>query len=352
MNSKYNCPRSIFYLTAELELANLLFDQLRFWGYKKYFTLLYIEALQAELAAIKLMPDNIINIAVSKEDKILMIPMVDTLMYDFMDTRNYIRPTCGTNVELYDTRILSAGQSYFERASSYKWASVNSINVAMANYLSENSIALLADENMPAGFEAQVLLDIAAYNLIYSKYGTDKSGTKTGNVDKLDAENAFYDKITIINEYGYAIARGNKDFEQRYTWSRNVKANGGHDSLSYFKGDTTHGPAHLPLEANIYIVELDLNFQANAKGKFHSPAFAAGTYTIIITMTGFNPITLTEVEIDLHTSVTRHIRMTPLTMMESAKLAKALAETAIEIAKTEKANAAKTSEIIPPPPAV
>lgn len=347
INAKYGAPRSVFYLTCELELANLTYDRLRFAGYKAYYTLLYINALKAELAAIKLMPDNIINIAVSKEDRILMIPMVDTLMYDFMDVRNYIRPTCDGNVELYDTRILSAGQSFFERASSYKWSSVNSVNVAMANYLSENSVAMLAGENMPAGFQAQVLLNIGAYNDIFSKYGTDKGDTKTGNVDKVDAENAFYDKITAINEDGYGIARGNKAFEQRYTWSRNVTACGGHLSLSYFKGDTTTGVAHHPLEANIFIEELDMNFQANAKGKFHSAAFAAGKYTIIITCEGYYPITLTEVDIHLHTSVTRRLVMVPLIMEDAKKLAKAKIEAGSEEEKVEEV-ANPTS----PPPAV
>jgi len=354
--AKYHTPRSIFYLAAELELNNLLEDQVRFAQYKSYYTVIFINARKAELAGIKLMPDSIQNISVSKEDRILMIPMVDELCFDFNDLKNYIRFTAGGNEELYQARIIAAGQSYYEEASHYKWSAVASMISAMALYISNNTTLLEADDNMPTTFPTQVTDDITPYSEKYSEYTTDKGDGKIGNSDKVDAENGFYEKIVAFNSDGIAIARGVKTFEERYTWSRNVTASGGRAELSGFKGDTTHGLAHLPLEANIYIVELDLNFQANAKGKFHSPAFAAGTYTIIITMEGYVPITLTEVEIKLHTTVTRHIVMVPLTVAEAA--AKAKADAILEAAKattettTTETTILETPAATTPPPTV
>src|ERR1700722_18698626 len=108
--AKYQTSRPIFYLAAELELNNLLADQVKFALYKGYYTVIFINALKTELAGIKLMPDSIQNISVSKEDRILMIPMVDELCLDFNDLKNYIRFTAGGNEELYQARIIAAGQ--------------------------------------------------------------------------------------------------------------------------------------------------------------------------------------------------------------------------------------------------
>ncbi len=309
MKPKYKMSRETLYLVLRMIGTNLRNKRTNFEAYKGFYLVSYCDAFDAAITAAEGMPTEAQRDALAKEERIAMGPLRDTSMFNFMDLERYAASTW-TDPLVLEAKLIVAGKNYYHDAGNDHWASVKEMNRLGNQFLLDNDTALEAGLNMPHAFLATFLAGKNAFANKYSSFVTDESAQPAGQTSKMQAENDLWHQATkVICPDGIAIARGNEVFMDLFTIEeiKQIVAAGGGSGV---KGNVFTGVAELPLDGvTIHIDALDLSFANDAHGKFRSPAFASGTYTIRFTKTGYLPVTLVDVVINVHVFHTVHVAM-------------------------------------------
>jgi carboxypeptidase-like protein len=311
VKAKYHCSRSVFYLAIRMAWANCGGDLALFFDLKELYIAAYVTAMEDQIDAAELLPDEDARTEPSELDRLQLIDLGDICLKNWRRLERYIHTAYPVKT-VQKVMLDSAGQAHYEAAFNHNWAEMVSLNNAGNTFITEHSAPLLAGMNMPAAFPGNFTTGQTNFSTKQSLFKFDESTQTPGQQAKIKAENLCYDAMMIMLADGIEVADGDPTVAHLFTWARLIKANSGPKSAG-FKGDVKTGVAKKPVVgATCYIEELDLTVETDENGHFIFPAFAHGTYTIVFSMIGYKTVTLTEVEIHISTTVTKHIILIPV----------------------------------------
>jgi|SRR5665213_1314972 len=311
VKSKYHCTRSVFYLAIRMAWANCNGDLVAFHDLKALYIAALIASMNAEIDAVELLPGEDTRTEPSELDRIALIDLGDICLKNWRRLERYIH-TAYPVPSVQKTMLDSAGQANYDAAFHHNWSEMINLNKAGNDFITAHSAALSAGMNMPAAFSASFTLGQTNFHDKQVLFKFDESTQTPAQQAKIIAENKCFDKMVVMLADGIEVADGDPTVAHLFTWSRLMKACSGPKSAGC-KGDVKTGVAKKPVEGvTCHIDELDLTVETDAKGHFIFPAFAHGTYTIRFNKVGYAEVVLTNVEIHISTTVTKHIILIPV----------------------------------------
>lgn len=285
--TSYGVPQEILYTVCTAAWKHCKQHVASFASLKAFYTEAFADnALQAVKDARQL-PEILSTVSARKEARIKLIRSTRNVLANWQVLKVYI--TKAFDDKLVKTKLVASGSSFYPRASVDNWSAVRSLIDAANNFIAANLEALMANENMPADFQAAFKtageVSLADY-VVYSHVSLEKEAATT---IKVDANNAIYASLMEMLKDGQQIFKDDLVMKRKFTFRYLVSMNRGERPAS-LKGKISNN-LNMPV-AGAVIVSQDQKYTATTdrKGQYHIKRIAAGTYTFTITCAGYNTL--------------------------------------------------------------
>lgn len=200
-----------------------------------------------------------------------------------------------------DSRLSAAGANYYEKAGQDNWESVKRLMINGDTFITDNTAALTANNNMPATFASDFATVKGEFEALYNNFVNTSLDTEVKTQDKIEANNAVYDDLSSMLKDGQRIYKKDEATRKLFTFDQllNDVAGAGQGGL---KGTVTDAVTHQPIEGVLVkIAALNKQVFTDAEGKYSITQLAAGTYTVEFSKAGYQTKTIT---VTIETGVT------------------------------------------------
>lgn len=211
-------------------------------------------------------------------------------------------------------QLNAAGQAHYTQAVKENWDSVKRIMIDGNDFITANSVALLAGANMPAGFAALFTTAKTEFETLYTSYINATLDVEVKTQEKITANNAVYDDLISMCKDGQRIFKNDEAVKNLFTYDQILLDIAG-PGIAGLRGGLTDSVTGLKLPdgviATISIFGTDHTTNSNAESRYEISPVAAGTYTIVIECPGYQSQQITNVVIQTGTLKTLNIILVP-----------------------------------------
>lgn len=172
-----------------------------FAGKRAVYTDEYIAARLAEIDTAEAMPNDAQRTAAYELIRINMVTQCDTGCDAFQMLKLYIRHAF--RKDEFDAQYKNAGGDMYDESAHYNWISAKSMFLQGSKFISENVVALKANQNMPNGFEAEYNEQMNAFNTLFDSYYAQRQSASEGAASKVDMNNTVYNQCIAMAMDGW-----------------------------------------------------------------------------------------------------------------------------------------------------
>jgi hypothetical protein len=122
--------------------------------------------------------------------------------------------------EMQRVRLQEAGFNDYKRAAERSWEKLVAIMRHGKQFIAGNRSALLANDNMPANFEAQFVAEESSLPVDVVAFKNTRENTREGTQEKVKANNGIFKRVTDVCADGYFIFRDNEAKRNLFVWER------------------------------------------------------------------------------------------------------------------------------------
>jgi len=282
----YNCRMSELYTIARLGWANcntLLAD---FTAMSAAYNLALTAARRAEIDAAELLPDFQARTAAQELLRISLVDQLPSILGNFQLLKRYI--SYAFPASQYQVQSDAAGQGYYLEASSENWDSAIAMCVSAENYMTANSVALLANSNMPIGFQASFVALMSTFQNTYVSFENERLATLVDTETKVAANNQLYTNLIAMFKDAQYISAFTEAQKQAFIFAKNLQLISG-AGLGGFGGTVTDATTLGAgvAGATVDIITLGITAITQSDGTYTFPSVPAGTYTVEISAAGY-----------------------------------------------------------------
>ncbi len=286
-NSLFGTAQEILY-TVCFAAWNLCQQYLKdFAGLKSLYTKKFIaDAVQAVQAA-KDLPNVHQSVAARKAARIDLGNATTQVRDNWQLLKVYI--TKAYTKDMLQTKLNLAGASYYAKTTVNNWSSVRSLIDAANSFISDNMEVLMANQNMPADFQATFQSDGDTCTQLSTIFFSLNLAKKMATDAKTAANNAIYQSLMEMLKDGQQIFKADAAVKQLFVFRNLVASHKGEGTASL--SGRMYNASKQPVEGAV-IVSKDQKYTAttNEKGHYRIARIASGTYTFSITCPGYNPL--------------------------------------------------------------
>lgn len=301
----YNCSQSELYTICLIAWDACLANIPTFTTFSALYTSGLVAVRKADILAAAALPDFQARNAAAQLIRTALIAYNDRAMSAFMMLKEYIK--VAFNAVDWNIQFDAAGQSYYRDAGNLNWDSTAAMLVSMSNFVAANSVALLANSNMPAGFVTDLSSAKISFDTNHLDYMIAKNDILTATDAKIDANNQIYTSLAAL----CSVARG-----LNFSWA--VMANftisrlltsvsgGGFATLEGYVTDVATG---LPIAgAKVEIPSIGVMTTTDGSGFYTIAPLPAASFTVLSDATGYT-IATTSVTLTGGTTTTLDIAL-------------------------------------------
>lgn len=281
----FDCSQEVLYLVC-MAGWNLCTQFLaNFTAFRAVYTPAFIaDAIQAVQDAKVLIPSRT-TVGYRKLSRIECVNTAKLVQSNWQKLKAYISNAFPK--DQVKARLEVAGASLYKKVTVDNWSAAHSLIDAANTFIANNLDTLIANGNMPAGFQAAFQADgdsfITASTIFYQVNMEKKQFT----AQKLEANSAIYESLITMLKDGQQIFSNDQTAREQFIFEQ-LKASykGGSASLT---GYITNGNLQ-PVEDAI-ITSSDARYIAitNKKGYYRISRLAEGTYSFTISCPGYTP---------------------------------------------------------------
>ncbi len=284
---KYSTSQEILY-TICIAAWNLCSGFLtRFANLKAYYTADFIAASIQAVNDAKAMPSTVQTITDRKAARISLVAATKEVQANWQLLKVYI--TKAYDKSMVATRLEAAGNTFYNKASVDNWSGVRSLIDAANTFIDANLADLMANENMPATFQAT--FQEAGENCmnLSNNFFELNMGKQMATSAKVAANNAIYASLMEMMKDGQQIFKDDAATKRLFTFNKLVSMYRGEGSAS-LRGRIVND-LNLPVEGAV-ITSGDQKYTAttNAKGHYRISRIAEGSYLFTVTCPGYAPV--------------------------------------------------------------
>ncbi|KAJ1604384.1 hypothetical protein OJ253_3705 [Cryptosporidium canis] len=202
-----------------------------------------------------------------------------------------------------DIHLNAAGAAHYLKASANNWDSVKRIMIDGEAFITANTVALQANNNMPAGFLLEFATANGEFETLYNNFINASLDSELQTQTKINANNTVFKDLTSMLKDGQRIFKNDEALKNNFTFDQLLSdiAGGGQAGL---KGTVTAEITSEPIEGVIVkIIGTDKQANTDALGKYHITQVAASTYDIEHSKIGY--ITKLVEDIEIQTGITK-----------------------------------------------
>jgi hypothetical protein len=284
---KYPTSQAVFYLIAQIIIDNLRANMEKMSEFSSRYTDDFADNLQLSLDTAIALPNDAARTLEHETIRLAMVDMLPDTLKAWKRLKRYIAKAFGPDEDSQRAYWNAAGWAHYEGASNRNWPSVNALMEAGSQFLVTHSAALLANNNMPAGFPVQFNAQALAMATKQIDFTTAKQAAQVGTETKTIAENTTYDAIVTVCLDGQVEFEGTIT-EQQFSFSaveKLVSPPTGFASLAIEALNKTTQTALSGVEA--LIVGTDKQTVTNTQGKGQMDGLTSATVQLKFMCDGF-----------------------------------------------------------------
>lgn len=306
---KYNCGQQDLYTVCRLGWEAVTDHLADFTAFKGKYLAPYVTARLAEIDAAELLPDAEQREEDSKTFRVQLANKATECLALWQKLKRYISEAFP--VDEVEIKLDAAGQQHYRKASQEDWAAAKRLMLDGNTFIVDNTVALSAGGNMPAGFVLTFSTAKGEYDTLQQSFLNAGQNDEVQTQTKIAANNDIHTKVMSMFLDGQEIYKDDEAVKKLFTFDQVLLTVSGPGNTGV-KGTAKNSVTNLPVpNANIAVVGTDIEIITDADGKFQK-IIASGTVTFLVTCPGFQDIQITDFEIEAGVMKTLNIILVPL----------------------------------------
>lgn len=207
-NKNYPVSQAVLYIVCQNIIDNLRANLATFTAFSASYTDEFVDSLQKALDDAKALPTESIRALGHESIRLEMVEMLKPTLKKWKALKRYIAKAFSE--PFHAANWNAAGWANYQPAADKSWPSVNALMAAGVQYINDNKTTLLADNNMPATFEAAFGLAATTFSDKNDEFIAAKQLAQQGTDAKITLNADLYSAIIKVCLDGQLI------FEDEY----------------------------------------------------------------------------------------------------------------------------------------
>ena len=204
----YSCSQSDLIVVIKTGLASALEYLAQLFAFSPKYTTAFINGLITETDAAAAIPDEAARRLASEMLRLDLVAANAAECDRWQLLKRYISKLYSG--EALTIQLASAGQGYYTKAQGESWPSTRSLLQSGSTYATTNSAALIANNNMPPTFAADMTTAFEDYDALVTAYESSKEAIPVATQAKIVALNAIYTKFMEVMLDGQQVFKATK----------------------------------------------------------------------------------------------------------------------------------------------
>ncbi len=308
--SNYNCTQAELYAVARTGWNSYAEHLPSFSAMRGYYKASFgIDALSYVNQA-ELLPDDQARYAQTEVLRTELISLATQCLHNWQLLKRYISTSFAEPA--IKPRLEEAGSLRYEKAAAFNWDELKMMNVQAFNFLNTHNAALTSNDNMPASFITTFENDAIAYTDKLQTFLDSEELAVQATDLKIIANNEVYSSLITMFKDGQEIFKTNDAIRRQFVFDTVLGIVSG-PGIAGIRGTVTDSISNSPLSnVTIIISENGLTTTTDSEGKYLLSPMASGTYTIKLSLSGYQDLIVPNHKVLVGTISTLNIQMAPL----------------------------------------
>lgn len=304
----YPCKQMELISVARIGWLSFKNQNADFTAKKEFYKPPYYDLRIGEVDAAEKFDDYSVRLAKITEKRLFLEKKQIVCLNKWQDLKSYIQSAWEDDEAVMKAKFQQAGSEFYADAVDKNWESVADLMKTGETFITENTTALSANNNMPGTFASEFSdvkkeLDDAMKDFYTEEENESKLGDK-----KIDACNLVYKKLMGMFADGQKYFRNDESVKSQFIFDNVLKLVT--NKLASLKGHiTTNVMNDNLLGFSLSILQNGEEVKTDDEGKYDFGSLAAGTYTVEVSKTGYVSQTINNVVVETGTAKTLNIVM-------------------------------------------
>ncbi len=310
--ASYNCTQEELISVAKKGWASCLNQQADFGNMKPKYTIVFINGKQKAVEMADNLPTEVQRNEGEETARVALQQANTAGCANWQLLKRYI--TEAFDVSVLQIKLNAAGMGSYEKAANENWESSSSLMKLGNQFITDNSGALLANDNMPAGFGPVFLSGKDTYDGALTDFQSAESVSLSGTQTKTDAMNAVFSDLMSMFLDGQEIYKtGDDAMRKQFVFEQVLKLVSG-NAAQGFKGLVTSSVSGLAIDKVVVTVLMTKHSTIGDKtGAYGMRNVAQGVdYTVTFQCPGFSTGIFANEKVVLGTMTTINVQLVPV----------------------------------------
>jgi hypothetical protein len=310
-NTNYRCSQQELYAICKLGWEGCHQHIEQFAGFSPKYNAAFIDARKAEIDATITTPDNALRSSGQEVLRLQLKDQVRNCLNAWQKLKRYIYEAYPENLQA--PKLKGAGQGYYSKASALNWEACQGLMYSGTSFIANESILLLANENMPPGFAAEFKAAKEAFEAMYLQYmqGNKTAGQRT--TEKAKANNDLYAALISMFLDGQEIFKDQPSICRQFMFDSLLTVISGTHTAGLKGRITVQTIDGAPIAgAQVRIAGTGNETDSDADGYYQLIQVGAGIYTIEVSAVGYKDLALPGIEVKTGTVSNLQLQLLPV----------------------------------------
>ncbi len=289
MKASYKCSEEELYEVCGIVVMSLREELATFAGLKAKYTAGFADAVEEEIKAARAMAGEKQRAVKHQVPRINLISRHKQCVKKLQALRLYIKEAF-KDKDIQRVRLKEAGFNDYRLVLQKDWEKVIASMRHGAQFIAGNRAALLANDNMPAGFEAEFITEGSSLSTRVVTFEHMRVNTLQGTQEKVKANNALYKTVMSICGDGRFIFRENEAKREQFIFSRVLELVTPRN-VARLKFDVKESGTNYPLTGARVVIQpkggVAMSCVTDEQGKGVFEGLSAGVYRVSVGLEGY-----------------------------------------------------------------
>jgi hypothetical protein len=304
----YNCTQQELYTIAETATNSLEQHLSDFGNFKPKYDTTFVASLKSQITATRNLPDNQARNSVAETARVELIDLNTGVLNKFQALKRYIVDAFPPSQ--HKIQFNAAGQPFYSKAVQLNWDSTKGLLSSALLYITNNTVKLTADQNMPVTFENDFFSIKAAFEAKHQEFFQAEEDAHIQTQAKINANNLLYNTVVKFCLDGQEIYKKDEAVRKQFVIADLLLLASG-PGVAGFKGKVTNAITGQPIQGvEVAIQYSDKMVTTDEEGKYAITQVASGNYTVIVSKNAYDTQTIQQ-QVIVGTVSTLNIQLVP-----------------------------------------
>lgn len=308
--SNYNCTQAELYAVARTGWNSYAEHLAAFSAMRGYYKASYGIDAKAQIEIAELLPDAQARYAQTEVLRTELITLATKCLQNWQLLKRYI--STSFLEAAIKPRLEEAGSLRYEKATAYNWEELKLMNVQATNFVSTHNGALTNGDNMPATFTTTLETDALEYYNKLQEFIDSEEIAIQATETKIKKNNEVHASLMTMFKDGQEIFKTEDAIRKQFVFDSVLSIISG-PGIAGIRGTISDTVTNARLaNVSILIAETGLTVSTDAEGKYTATPMASGTYTIKLSLAGYQDLTIENHKVLIGTVSTLNLQMIPV----------------------------------------